>query len=406
MADASINQGLALLADRNVLRMFIAYVVSYSGTAMAPIAIAFGVLELTGSTSDAAVVIAAPTLAATLVLLFGGVVADRTSRHRVIYSAELVAMCAQFGLAALFLSGGATIPTLTAGMLVMGVAMAFHAPAVTGFVIQIVDEDDLQNANALLGIARNSAMIGGAALGGLLVATVGAGWTLLLDAITFGISALLVWGMRPKVQRPPEPSSMFEDLRVGWREFTRHTWLWVIVLQFSLLVAAGEAFFGLVGPAFSRDFMDGAKDWGAIAASFGAGTLLGGLLAIKVRPKHPMRLAVSLIFFWPLSMLAMYLHSPLWVIALAGVMHGTTGQIFGVLWYTSLQKTVPAEMLSRVAAYDHLGSIGLAPLGVLLAGISYEQFGPENTLLGMIAIYIVPTILVLCVRDVRMMTTH
>ena len=112
-ADVSIAHGLRLLTRPNLAKMFVAYLVSYTGTAMAPIALAFGVLELTGSTKDSAIVIAAPTLAAVFVLLFAGVIADRSSRQRVIWISESVSMLAQFGMAWLFLSGTATIPLLT-----------------------------------------------------------------------------------------------------------------------------------------------------------------------------------------------------------------------------------------------------------------------------------------------------
>ncbi|MDH3643119.1 MAG: MFS transporter, partial [Gammaproteobacteria bacterium] len=244
MAHSSFRSGFSLLRNPNVNRMFVAYLVTYTGTAMAPIAMAFGVLELTGSTTDSSIVIAAPTLASIVVLLFGGVVADRTSRQRVIYGSESLAMAAQAVLAFLFLSELATVPLLTAFMLVNGIAIAFHAPAATGFIIQLVDKEDLQAANALLGTARNGAIAGGAALGGILVATVGAGMTLAIDAVSFGISALLVFSLRPRQQLQPEPASVFEDLRLGWKEFTSHTWLWVIVIQFSLIVASGEAVFG------------------------------------------------------------------------------------------------------------------------------------------------------------------
>ncbi|MEM7019478.1 MAG: MFS transporter, partial [Pseudomonadota bacterium] len=175
MSDNSFRAGFSLLRNPNVSKMFIAYLVSYTGTAMAPIAMAFGVLELTGSTADAAIVIAAPTLASIVILLVGGVVADRTSRQRVIYSSELLAMSAQFAMAFLFLSGLATVPLLAVCMLINGIALAFHAPAATGFIIQLVDKKDLQAANALLGTARNGAIAGGAALGGIIVALVGAG---------------------------------------------------------------------------------------------------------------------------------------------------------------------------------------------------------------------------------------
>lgn len=397
--------GLSLLKNPNVAKMFFAYLVSYTGTAMAPIAMAFGVLDLTGSTSDAAIVIAAPTLAAIGVLLIGGVVADRTSRQRVIISAEVLAMLAQLCLAGLFLSGTATIPLLTLFMLINGIAIAFHAPAATGFIIQLVGKDELQTANALLGTARNGAMAGGAALGGILVAAFGAGITLLIDAISFGISAILVFSLSARMQIPPAAATVLEDLKLGWREFTSHTWLWVIVLQFSLIVAAAESVFGLIGPAVAKELLGGPVAWGFIASGFGIGTLAGGLAGIYVRPKHPMRVATCLALFF--AGIELSLSVPLAVpwIASAAFVSGFTGQIFAVLWYTTLQTKIPEQMLSRVSAYDHLGSIGLAPLGIVAAGFLYEALGYRSTLLIAAGLIIVPTLLALCVRDVRMMTS-
>ena len=401
---SSFHAGFALLKNPNVSRMFIAYLVSYTGTAMAPIAMAFGVLDLTGSASDASFVIAAPTLASICVLLIGGVIADRTSRQRIIYSAEFVAMASQFTMAWLFLSGHATVPLLTLLMLINGVAIAFHTPAATGLIIQLVDARDLQSTNALLGTARNGAIAGGAALGGILVATIGAGGTLIIDAVSFGISALLVLSLKPRPQRPPEPASMIEDLRLGWREFTSHTWLWVIVLQFSLIVAAGEAVFGLVGPAVARDEMGGSVDWGFIASAFGIGTLAGGIAGMRIRPQHPMRIATILVFFFAGVDFMLAIPAPVYFVCMAAFISGFTGQIFAVLWYTTLQTKVPGDMLSRVSAYDHLGSIALAPLGIVFGGYLYETVGFRTTLLIAAATVIIPTALTLCVRDVRMMT--
>ena len=404
MSDHSISSALKLLGDPNVGRLFFAYLVTYSGTAMAPIAMAFGVLELTGSAADTAIVIAAPTLGSIAVLLLGGVIADRTSRKRVMWIAEVVSMSSQLCMAYLFLSGQATIFLLAMFMLINGLAIAFHMPAATGLITQLVDRSQLQSVNALLGLARNGAMAGGAALGGVMVAAVGSGWTLFIDAISFGISALLVFTLRPRAQQVMPVASLLEDLRLGWREFISHTWLWVIVLQFSLIVAAGEAVFGLIGPAFTLERMGGALHWGYIASGFGVGTLLGGIAGIKIRPRHPMRTGTMLVFFFSGVSAAMLFSAPLWIIVGAAVVSGFTGQIFGVLWYTTLQKKVPGEMLSRVSAYDHLGSIALAPLGVVVGGLLYEGLGAETTLMIAVATVVIPTVLVFCVRDVRHMT--
>ncbi len=372
---------------------------------MAPIAIAFGVLELTGSTSAASIVIAAPTIASIVVLLVGGVLADRTSRQRIIVFAEGLAMFAQFFIAFLFLSDKATVPALTVLMLVNGIAVALNAPAALGLITQIVERDELQAVNALLGTARNGAVAGGAALGGILVATLGAGVTLVIDAASFGVSALLVMSLKPRLQIPPEKASVIQDLRLGWKEFTSHTWLWVIVLQFSLVVAALGSVFGLIGPAVALEHMNGAIDWGFIAASFGIGTLVGGVLSLKINVKHPMRFGTMCVFTFCSVPLALAVPLSVYLVSTAAFVEGVAGQLFAVLWYTSIQQKVPAHMLSRVSAYDHLGSIALAPLGLVVAGFLFEQIGFRTTLIIAALVVIVPTVLAFSVKDVRMMTT-
>ncbi|MBT5334358.1 MAG: MFS transporter [Gammaproteobacteria bacterium] len=406
MAQNNFSNALRLLKNPNVSRMFVSYLITYMGTAMAPIAMAFGVLDLTGSTADAAFVIAAPTVAAIGVILIGGAIADRTSRQKVIFYAELLAMSAQLSMAFLFLSGLATVPWLTFFMLINGIGIAFNAPASTGLIIQLVDREDLQTVNAILGTARHGAIAIGAALGGLLVAWVGPGMTLLIDGVSFAISAALILSLKPSAQLKEKSESIIQDLKLGWKEFSSHTWLWSIVLQFSLVVAALEAFFGLIGPAFTRDYMAGATHWGFIVSGFGIGTLVGGLFAIKINPRYPMRLAVMMVFAFPLVSLAMLLRSPLEVIVLAAFLVGFCDQIFSVLWYTTLQIKVAPAMMSRVSAYDHIGSIALAPLGLVAAGLLYEGYGYQTTLTATIILVVIPTALVFLVKDVRNMTNE
>jgi MFS family permease len=381
--------------------LFVAYFISYSGTAMAPIAMAFGVLDLTGSTRDSAYVIAAPVVAQIALILIGGAIADRTSRQRMLVTADTLAMCTQLTIAYLFLSGIATVPMLMVLMLVNGVATALGMPATMGFVTQMVDRSDLQAANALLGMARNSAMMIGAAVAGILVATVGAGVTLAIDGLSFGISALLIVSLKPKPQAEPEEASLLQDLRLGWHEFISHKWLWTIVLQFSIIVAAMEAVFGLLGPAVTRLQMDGAIDWGIISAGFGAGTVVGGLLAININPKRPMLVATFCVFFFCGVPLTLSVPMSVWLITFFSFIDGVAGQIFVVIWYTTLQKMIAPDMLSRVSAYDHLGSVVLAPLGIVAGGLLFEIIGPTATLLIASLAIILPTLAVLTVRDVR-----
>jgi len=406
MQQPTISSGLGLLRRPNFARLFTAYLVTYTGNAMAPIAIAFGVLELTGSTRDSALVIAAPVAAQVLIILLGGALADRTSRQRLIVGAEALAGVSQAAAAALFLSGTASVPLLAALMLVNGTAFALELPAKTGFVTQVVDRHELQSANALLGAARSVAVTLGAALAGVLVALVGAGVTLAIDAATFLAASLLIRGIRARPQVATDPVSLWRDLRLGWHEFTAHQWLWAIVLQFSVLVAALEAVHGLLGPAIARLQLGGPVAWGIIAAASGAGTIAGGLLGMRLRVERPMLFATICVFFFAGTPLALAPPLPLIAIVGAAFVGGIAGSLFGVLWNTTLQTQVPSQLLSRVSAYDHLGSIALAPLGIVAGGLLFEAIGPRPTLLIAAAAVIVPTAAVLLVPGVRRLRTR
>ena len=402
---ATLRDGLSLLARRDFATLFTAYLISYSGTAMAPIAMAFGVLDLTGSTRASAIVIAAPVAAQVAILLVGGALADRTSRKRMLVLADSLAMSAQLTIAWLFLSGLATVPWLTALMLVSGAATALAVPAATGFIPQLVDRADLQAANALLGVARNCAFMMGAALAGILVATIGAGWTLAIDGVSFGVSALLIASLRAKRQTPPDKATMLEDLRLGWREFTSHRWLWSIVLQFAIMLAASDAVFGLIGPAVAKLQLGGSIAWGIISAGFGLGTLVGGLVAIRLGVARPMLFATLCTLTFCLTPLGLSAPLAVWMLAALAFAQGVGGQIFGVLWYTTLQKMIAPHLLSRVSAYDHLGSIALAPLGIVAFGFVFDVIGARLTLLLASATILLPTLCVLTVREVRSLTT-
>lgn len=400
MSQRHISDGFKLLAQPNVRTIFISYLITHMGTAMAPIALVFGVLELTGSTKDAAFVLAAPTLAAILIVLVGGVIADRTSRQAVIVIAEVVAMVVQLLIGVLFLSGQATLLLLALLMLINGAAMAFNGPASAGFIPQLVEKEELQATNALLGTSRNGAMIFGAAMGGVLVAWVGAGFTLLIDAVSFGVSALLVWRLVPKRQIKPEKSSLFQDLKLGWKAFSEHRWIWVIVLQFAFVVAAIESVMALLGPAVAKTLMGGSIDWGFISAGLGLGTVIGGVIAFKINVTYPLRLATICVLF--LALLPLALAGPLPVLWIAGaaLVVGIAIEIFSVIWMTTLQRKIPSHLLSRVSAYDYIGSISLAPLGIVVAGVLFETLGYRAVLWLAAATIIVPTVAVMFVNDV------
>lgn len=391
------------LRDPQFARLFTARLVSQFGSVMSPIAMAFGVLHLTGSAQSTSIVVASQTIAQVLVLLFGGALADRGHRQRILVAADCTASASQAVVAVLFLSGHANVPLLAALAAITGAATGMNLPTMTGFITQVVPRERLRNANALLATARSAAQVLGAALAGVLVAAFGAGWTLAIEAFTFATSAVLVSGIRAQPQVVGQRETLLRSLRDGWGEFVSHRWLWVVVLQFAFVVAGVQAFYGLIGPTLAQRMLGGATSWGVIAAGFGVGTLLGGVLVLRLNPRYPMRFAVLCVFGGSVPMAACFLPAPVLVIAAAAMLNGITAQAFSVLWNTAVQQRVPAESLSRVSAWDYLGSICCAPLGLIGAGWMLDHLHFRVAVVVSMALVIVPTLAALCVHEVRML---
>lgn len=396
--------GLSLLRERDFSRLFAARLVSAFGTSMVYVALPFAVLELVGSQSPQPVgyVMASATGAQILFQLFGGAIADRGSRQRMMVRADLLAMAAQATMAALLLAGLASVPILMALSALIGVAFALHWPAAVGLVPLVVEREQLQPANALLSIANSTAMGLGAAAGGIVAASVGAGFAIAADALTFAASAALVVTLRPRAQpREDRKSSLLRDVREGWREFVSHRWLWTIVAQFSILVMGFQATFAVIGPIVADRAMGGAAAWGFISAGFGAGLLCGGLLAMRLRLTRPM--LVGVLCCLPLSALPLLLiePAPLPMVVAGGFLAGFGIEVFSVFWNTALHTHVAPQAISRVSAYDVVGSMALAPVGEAFAGPLVAAIGAPSTLELAVWLIVAPTLLVLLVPEVR-----
>jgi MFS family permease len=398
---AGFRAGLEQLREPEFARLFAARLISAFGTAMAPVAMAFGVLELTGSPRLVGIVLASQTAAQVATQLFGGAIADRWSRKRVMIVADLLAAAAETAIALLLFGGAPRLSALAALMAVNGVAFALHWPAGVGLVPQVVARERLQPANALLSLAQSAAIGLGGASAGVIVATAGAGWAIAVDAASFLASAVLIAGLRPRPQARAAPSSFVREIRDGWREFTAHRWLWAIVAQFSLVVAAWNGGFLVVGPVVAERALGGAAAWGWVTGAFGAGLVVGGVLGLRLPIARPMLVATLCVFSFALPLLLLSGPAPLPWIAAGAFVAGVGGQLFSVLWNTALHTRVAPEALSRVSAYDVLGSIALAPLGEAAAGPLVEALGAGPTLWLGAACIVAPTAAVLGVREVR-----
>jgi MFS family permease len=392
---------LGPLAEREFRLLFFGRAVSYLGNAMAPIALAFAVLGLTGSKSDLGFVLAARTSPQIVFLLIAGIWADRLPRHHVMVASSVLSGASQGTLATLLLTHHAELWHLLAISAVNGTSSAFFFPASQGIVPQTVPPEMIQQANALVRIALNSTNVIGAAVGGGIVAAAGPGWAVAVDAATFAAAALFAGAMRLPPTLRLEAANFVRELAEGWRAFSSRTWLWSIVLQFSLLNAAAQGAFQVLGPAQAKAHLGGAGVWGAILACQAAGLIGGGFAMLRLKPERILLVATFSILTLAPPLVLLGPPAPAAVIAASAFAMGLGIEVFVVCWDTTMQQQIPGEMLSRVYSYDALGSLVLIPVGFAIAGPLANAIGTHAALYAAAAVVVGVTLPIFGVRDVR-----
>ncbi|MFJ2092211.1 MFS transporter [Streptomyces sp. NPDC087901] len=387
------NQQFALLAS--------ARAVSVLGSGFARVALAFAVLALPGAgPGRLSLVLACQAVPQLALVLLGGVIADRMSRSRLMAMADVVGAVAYGGLAVLVLAGHAPLLLMCVLAVAAGTATALFAPAMDGMVPLVVPAEQLQQANGSLRVSTNISLLLGLALSGVTVAWLGAGWALALNALSFVISAVLT-SLLAIGERPRKQSSGWADLREGWREFSSRQWLWAVVCQCTIVVAALNANVGVLGPLAAEHHLGGARAWAVIVAAQALGAVAGAGLAARVRVERPILVAVLAMLPSAVPIVLLGLGAPVWLIAVAMFGSGVSSDVFGVLWSTTMQREVPEEALSRVSSYDWFGSLAFAPLGLLLAGPAAAAWGTDRMLFVCAALIVAATLGALLVPQVR-----
>jgi hypothetical protein len=381
-------------------RFLAARLVDTLGNAIAPIAVAFAVLDLTGSADDLGLILAARSIPLVLFLLFGGVFADRLPRHLVMVVANLGGFVTQAAAAVLLLTGTAQVWQLMVLEALNGTAVAFFLPAMTGVTPALVPAAMLQQANAMTGFARYGSQVVGAALGGILVAAVGSGWGVAIDAATFGASAALLAGLRLPAGVRAAGGNVLRELRDGWREFASRIWLWVVVAGFGVLNAIEAGAWNTLGPVIA-DHTVGRAGWGLVLAAEAAGTIVATLAMLRWRLARPLLAGMLGMAAVLPSLVLLAVHPATGPLAAAALVTGVGVGVFSIAWDTALGQHVPLDTLSRVSAYDVLGSVLALPVGQLAAGRLATAFPPATLVLAGAALYAVLVAAVLISRDVR-----
>ena len=377
----ALSDTFGVLRERQFRLLWIGQATSVIGDGLLPVALAFAVLDgLDGSATALGAVLAAQYLPLVLFVLAGGVWADRLPRQLVMLASDVIRGTMQAILAVLFLTGNAELWHLIVLMAVYGTAEAFFQPAATGLVPETVSKARLQQANAMLGLTRSGAFVIAPAIAGIVIGIANPGVVFAVDAITFAVSALsLALLSIPRRVREKARESFVAELAGGWRELVARRWLWVIIVWATSILFMVVAPFMTLGPLVAKESLGGAPTWGLIAAAYGLGMVAGGITALRFKPARPMFVcSVAFLMAAPGPAL-LALRAPAIAIAIAQALAGVSIGFFVAVWQTTMQQHVPPDALSRVSAWDWLGSFALLPLGLVLAGPVADQIGVSTT---------------------------
>ncbi|KOU55518.1 MFS transporter [Streptomyces sp. MMG1533] len=370
--------------SRDFVLFFTARAVARLGDTILPVALAAGLLQHGYGAGAVGLAMASTAAAFAGLVVFGGVIADRFSTRRLMIGADLVRLGTQALAAALFYSGHVVLWEICAIGFANGVAGAVFQPGVASTVPRLAS--DVQGANGAIRIAESVAQLAGPAAAGVLVGLASPGGVFVAHAATYAVSALCLLLLRlPPLTPGSHPtghggSAFRADLVEGWREFRSRTWLWAVIAVWCLyMIAVWGPTVPLVATKVVQEHGPGA--YGLINSALGAGTVVGGFLALRLRPRRMLRAgALSLLGFvgFPATVGA-GLGIP--AMAVGAAVAGAGMSFWGVMWATSVQTQVPPDVLNRIHAYDVAGSLAMMPVGQALAGPAAGLLGADQVLL-------------------------
>jgi len=392
----------SVLRHPNFRRLWLGQAASVFGDALVVVGIGIFVTRHTGSSRDVGFVLTSYALPLVLFLVLGGVVADRLPRRTVMIASDLVRGSAHGLLAILIATGVVQIWHMVVIGAVYGSAEAFFRPAYSGLVPQTVPESEIQHAQALAGVSNEVAMFASPAVATVLLFSVGPSAVFAVDAVTFAISASLLCRVAARTRgETAARTSLLREMGEGWRAVRERAWVWATVAGFSIALLTGLAPFFVLGAQVAHQVYGSSAVYGVASAAWGLGTAAGTLAGGRWRPRFPMRAGLIACAPWPAVTTIFALGPPLPVLYAVIAAGGLGLGLFIVWWETALAERIPPHLLSRVSAWDWMGSMALLPLGYVLAGPLGQVVGDRTVLVAGGIIGVTAVALALLPRETR-----
>jgi MFS family permease len=407
MSPRGLIRRFPVLAIRDFRLLLADRLIAPASVGFSLVGVSFAVLKATNSATDLSYVLAAQIAPSLIFALLGGVAADRFPAQRVIVAANLMMALGEGTFGVLVLTGHPPLWAMMGLEAVTGTGVAIFYPASQALLPRLVPRGMLQEASAISRLVMNTGQMSGAAVAGLLVAATSAGFALLLCGIGMVSTVPLLLSIRSGRESvhaaadAPATPNMLTELREGWSEFRSHTWLWVIVAQFCVVMMAWYGAFSVLGPVVAREHLGGPAAWGAITAADAFGLIAGGVVSLRFTPRRPMLFVVltgAAIAISPLS-LAMVLPLPAVCVASFGL--GVFVEMMMVQWTVAMARNIPPDMLARVSSYDVLGTVMAMPAGALIAGPLGTAIGTSHAQYAAAAVIVLASALALIPRDIR-----
>ncbi|SHE53693.1 Predicted arabinose efflux permease, MFS family [Ferrithrix thermotolerans DSM 19514] len=374
--------------NKDTKALLLSRVSSMVGSTALPIALTFAVLDRHGSALDVGVVVAASDLPFVLLLLVGGVVADRHRRRLIALMSDGIRSLISLSITLVIALHMDSVLILTLLSVLWGSARAFFVPTIAGMVPEVTPAEQLHRANSLVGASTSLGNLVGPALAGLIVATMGPAEGALMACAAYITSSFFLARVSQSrkdideaVTRDKKRVSFLREIKEGYIAIRSKSWaFWTIVIfGVAHLTTFGPLF--VVGPVIAARDLGGAASWGYIVAAEGVGALIGSLLAMRRPPRHPLFRADTLMLLGVPSFFLLALHVDLIYILLSVAVSGVTLGYFGSVWETLLQRSYPLEQISKVSSYDWMGSTALLPLGEAFGGAAAGVFGESQVLI-------------------------
>jgi DHA3 family tetracycline resistance protein-like MFS transporter len=354
--------------------------ISRLGDSLYRVALAWWVLEKTGSATAMGTVLIFSFTPMLLFLLIGGVAVDRFPRLRVMLLSDVLRAIVVSSVAALAFSQRLEIWHIYVASVLFGFVNAFFEPAYMATVPEITPRELLPSANSLTSLSREITGVIGPALGAAFVALGGTATAFALDALSFLISAaclVFIPAIPPSADTAPRATGVVRDLRAGLGIVFRTPWLWITIAIFALVNVTASGPRSVALPFLVEQNLGASVGTlGLLFSIESAGLVLGSIwLGRKAQLRRRGLIAYGGSLVGGLMILLVGLPIGLIGVALALLIHGLMLALFGLVWTNTLQEMVPREMMGRVASVDMLGSFVLLPIGFGVAGWATDLVG-------------------------------